>query len=205
MFLRVVQLSLLDQTCIKIPPFKCILFAKKTHKGGVCVFSHSVVSNSLRPHGLYPTRLLCPWNFSGKNTGVGCHSLLLGIFPTQELNPGLPHCRWILCHLSHQGSLGSFQMLTLRVSIFQVQPRLWNDWCFLPLAWDLQVTIFMENHRKITAMTFGKYQYSVSGTYFFITINKCLAPISYFQIMEVGPKCLQCDCSTIHQGKQNVA
>ena len=40
----------------------------------------------------------------GKNTGVGCHALLQGIFPTQELNPGLPHCRWILYHLSHQGS-----------------------------------------------------------------------------------------------------
>ena len=40
----------------------------------------------------------------GKNTGVGCHSLLQGIFPTQESNPGLPHCRQILHHLSHQGS-----------------------------------------------------------------------------------------------------
>ena len=35
-----------------------------------------VVSNSLPPHGLQPTRLLCPWNSRGKNTGVGCHSLL---------------------------------------------------------------------------------------------------------------------------------
>ena len=40
----------------------------------------------------------------GKNTGVGCHALLQGIFPTQGLNPGLPHCRWILYCLSHQGS-----------------------------------------------------------------------------------------------------
>ena len=39
----------------------------------------------------------------GKSTGVGCHALLQGIFPTQGLNPGLPHCRWILYHLSHQG------------------------------------------------------------------------------------------------------
>ena len=41
---------------------------------------------------------------SGKNTGVGCHAFLQGIFPTQELNPDLLHCRWILYHLSHQGS-----------------------------------------------------------------------------------------------------
>ena len=34
--------------------------------------------------------------YPGKNAGVGCHALLQGIFPTQELNPGLPHCRWIL-------------------------------------------------------------------------------------------------------------
>ena len=39
-----------------------------------------------------------------KNTGVGCHALLQGIFPTQGSNPGLPHCRPILYHLSHQGS-----------------------------------------------------------------------------------------------------
>ena len=43
--------------------------------------SHSVVSNSLRPHGLYS-----PWNSPGKNTGVGTLSLLQGIFPTQGLN-----------------------------------------------------------------------------------------------------------------------
>ena len=45
-----------------------------------------------------------PWNFPGKNTGVGCHFLLQEIFPTQGLNPGLPHCRQTLYCLSHQGS-----------------------------------------------------------------------------------------------------
>ena len=46
----------------------------------------------------------CPWHSPGKNTGVGCHSLLQGIFPTQGWNPGLPHCRQSLYHLSHKGS-----------------------------------------------------------------------------------------------------
>ena len=55
----------------------------------------SVVSNSLRPHELWPSRLLCPWDFPGKNTGVGCHFLLQGIFLTQGLNSGLLHCRQI--------------------------------------------------------------------------------------------------------------
>ena len=40
----------------------------------------------------------------GKNTGVGYHALLQGIFPSQGSNPGLPHCRWILYHLSQQRS-----------------------------------------------------------------------------------------------------
>ena len=48
--------------------------------------SHLVTSNSLQPHGLWPTRLLSPWNSSGKNTGVGCHFLLQGIFLTQGSN-----------------------------------------------------------------------------------------------------------------------
>ena len=45
-----------------------------------------------------------PWNSPGQNTGAGSCSLLQGIFPTQRLNPSLPHYRWILYQLSHQGS-----------------------------------------------------------------------------------------------------
>ena len=41
------------------------------------------------PHGLQPARLVCPWDSTGKNTGVGCQALLQGIFPTQGLNPCL--------------------------------------------------------------------------------------------------------------------
>ena len=56
-----------------------------------------------------------------QKTGVGCHALLQGIFLTQGSNPGLPHCRWILYHLSHQGSplltISSVQVLS-RVRLF---------------------------------------------------------------------------------------
>ena len=45
------------------------------------------------PHGLQSTRLLCPWDSPGKNTGVGCRFLLQEIFPTQGLNPSIPHYR----------------------------------------------------------------------------------------------------------------
>ena len=55
------------------------------------MLSHSVVSDSLRPHGLQPTRLLCPWDISGKNTGAGSHFPLQRISLTQGLNPHLQH------------------------------------------------------------------------------------------------------------------
>ena len=50
--------------------------------------SHSVMSDSLRPHGLKPARFLHPWNSPGKNTGMGCYLLLQGIFLTQGLKQG---------------------------------------------------------------------------------------------------------------------
>ena len=64
-----------------------------------CVFSHLVMPNSLWPCGLYSL-----WNSPGQNPGVGILSLIQGIFPTQGLNPGVPHCRQILYQLSYQGS-----------------------------------------------------------------------------------------------------
>ena len=64
--------------------------------------SCSVVSDSLRPHGLYS-----PCNSPGQDTGVGSLSLLQGIFPTQGLEPGLLHCRRILYQLSHREALST--------------------------------------------------------------------------------------------------
>ena len=83
----------------------------------------------MHPHGLQPARLLCPWDSPGKNTGVGCHALLQEIFPTQGSNPGLPHFRWILYHLSHQGSprlLGQVAYLFSRTA-----PNVTFDGCTL--------------------------------------------------------------------------
>ena len=69
------------------------------------------MSDSLRHCGLSPTRLLCPWDSPGKNTGVGCHALLQGIFPTQGWNShllrllhwqeGSFHFLCVLSHFSH--------------------------------------------------------------------------------------------------------
>ena len=69
------------------------------------VLSHSVVSDFfLTPMNYSPSGSSAHGDSPGKNTGVGCHALLQGIFPTQGSNPGLPHCRQILSSLSHQGS-----------------------------------------------------------------------------------------------------
>ena len=64
-------------------PFTCCLHWMSS---AMCAKVTSVLSNSLGPHGLYPTRLHCPWDSPGKNTGVGCHALLQEIFLTQGSN-----------------------------------------------------------------------------------------------------------------------
>ena len=79
---------------------------------------HSVVSDSLRHHGLYS-----PWNSPGQNTGVGSLSLRQGIFPTQGSNPGLLHCRWILYQLSHKGSPRILEWVAYPFSRVSSQPR----------------------------------------------------------------------------------
>ena len=64
----------------------------------------SVMSDSLQPHGLQSIRLLCPWDFPDKNTGVGCHFFLQGILPTQGLNPCLLHWQMDSLPLAPPGS-----------------------------------------------------------------------------------------------------
>ena len=98
---------------------------KPMERGGSWATVHGVTKESDVTEGqnnklcavlvLSRVRLCDPMNYSlpgssaqgnspPKNIGVGCHALLQGIFQTQESNPGLPHCRRILYHLSHQGS-----------------------------------------------------------------------------------------------------
>ena len=62
-------------------------------------------------------------NSPGQNTGVGSLSLLQGILPTQGLNPGLPHCRWILYQLSHKGSPRILEWVAYPFSSRSSQPR----------------------------------------------------------------------------------
>ena len=73
-------------------------------EGKVNVLVAQWVSDSLQLHGLWPSRLLCPWNYPGKTTGEGSHSLLQGNLPHPGLNPSLLDYRHTIHLLSHQGS-----------------------------------------------------------------------------------------------------
>ena len=77
----------------------------------ICVLSYSVVSDSLRPYGLEPIRLLRPWDSPGMHTGVVAIPSP-GDLPDPGSNPCLLPCRWILYHLSHQGSPGMYWVLS---------------------------------------------------------------------------------------------
>ena len=93
--------------------------------------SCSVMSNSLRPHWLQPARLLCPWNSLGKNTGVGCHFLLEGLFLTQGSNLCLLHCKKIIYHLSHQRSNCGFTSVHWEFNITQIYCEFNNAFQFI--------------------------------------------------------------------------
>ena len=94
------------------------------------------------PMGCSPPGSSVRGDSPGKNTGVGGHALLQGIFPTQGSNLGLSHCRWILYSLSHQGSLTVLYLLLKNLHHFLPRLLHWyperriNDLCTVPLtAW----------------------------------------------------------------------
>ena len=92
------------QICVsRGSPFSNISHACTT-SAVCCAVQCSAVSDSFDPMDWSPPGSSVQGDSPGKNTGVGCHALLQGFFPTQGSNPSLPHCRRILSHLNHQGS-----------------------------------------------------------------------------------------------------
>ena len=86
------------------PKSKSQIFQRlKLYSIGSVEISNEQQRDSLQPQGLQPTRLLHPWDFPGKSTGVRCHFLLQGIFLNQGSNPCLPRCKQMPYCLSHQG------------------------------------------------------------------------------------------------------
>ena len=90
----------------------CLLEVRQLLLGGGGLLAKSCQS-LFRPHGLQAARLLCPWHFPGKNTGVGCYFLLQGIFPVQGSNLCLLHWQVDSLPLSHQGSLTVYDLLQM--------------------------------------------------------------------------------------------
>ena len=126
----------------------------------------SDVSDSLRPQGLYPARLLCPWDSPGKNTGVGCHSLLQGIILTQRLNPSLWHFKQILYHLSHQGSLKKLFFISLssgvgRTFIFLLSHGLMRLPIFCMFSWAESLKMALHAWIFILAILYLFYTWSL--------------------------------------------
>ena len=106
--------------------------------------SHSVVSNSLQPHGIYS-----PWNSPGQNTAVGSLSLLQGIFPTQGSNPELLHCGWIFYQLSHKG----------------------NTWCAINVKFQRQTFCLPSHFFPVCCIWDSKYTSHQGSSFFFFPRN----------------------------------
>ena len=113
LFLSPLQTFSKMSVCVCVYMYVCV-----THIIGICAQSLQSCP-TLRARGLQ-ARLLCPGDSPGKNTGVGCHALLQGIFPTQGLNPGLLHVscidRWVLYHCASWESL--YVYIHTRIIIF---------------------------------------------------------------------------------------
>ena len=87
------------------------------------VLSHSAVSDSVTPRTMSMPGSSVHGNFLGKSTRVHCHALLQAIFPTQGLNPGLPHCRRTLYRLGHRRSPMILEWIAYPFSRVSSQPR----------------------------------------------------------------------------------
>ena len=105
-----------------------------------------------------------PWNSPGQNTGVGSLSFLQGIFPTQGLNPGLPHCGQILYQLSHKGSPTILEWVAYSFSRGSSQPRYQTrvsytaGWFFINWAIrEAQVIIFRHKREENPAICNSVY------------------------------------------------
>ena len=107
--------NILKKCCFPVPS---VMFRSAQTSMCVHVLSHSVVSDSLRPHGQEPAMLFRPWR------GLACPSP--GDLPNPGTNSGLQHCRWILYHLSHQGSTRILEWVAYPFSRGTSHPRNWT-------------------------------------------------------------------------------
>ena len=119
-------------------------FPSPMHKSAKWKWSRSVMSDSSRPHGLQPTRLLHPWDFPGKSTGVGCHCLLrvfcnMDVLKYFEIRFGVPRRRQALSALRHWTKCSNCRKEQKFSGFFQFPSDLnINFWCWpwcIPSDW----------------------------------------------------------------------
>ena len=131
------------------------------------------MSDSLWPHGLYAARLLCPWDFTGKNTGVGWHFLLQGICLTRSASPSL---QAVSIPLSHQGSTVITLILFLPLPWTEKPGGLqsigshrvrheWSDWVHTH-----SFSLFLAGSSSSTQMLHVRNSTAKSRTYFLYTV-----------------------------------
>ena len=140
------------------------------HESEKWKWSHSVVSYPQRPHGLQPSRLLHPWDFPGKSTGVGCHCLLqysqasLSIISSQSYSNSCPSSWWCLQSFPASGSFPMNQFFTSRsqsvgdsVSASVLTMNI-QDW--FPLGWTSWISLqFKGLSRVLSNTTVQKHQF----------------------------------------------
>ena len=140
--------------------------------------SHSVVSDSLWPHGLYS-----PQNSPGQNTGVGSLSLFQGIFPTQGMNPGLLHCRRLLYQLSHKGGPGILEWVAYPFSSKSSWPR---------------------NQTRVSCIAGGYFtNWAIREAQPDVSISRFYSIIYLTKLQESHPKVYHIDCEKWYQHANN--
>ena len=93
--------------------------------------SRSVMPYSLQSHGLYPTRLICPWGFSRQEYWSGLPCRHPGDLSNPGIEPRSPHCRRILYHLSHQWSSCILEWIAYSFTRESAQPKNWTEISFI--------------------------------------------------------------------------
>ena len=133
-------LSIMNWTVL--PPNSCVeILAFSTSRAAVLCLVAQSSPTLCDPMDCSSPGSSVHWDSPGKNTGVGCHALLQGIFSTQKSNPGLPHCRWILYQLNYQGSPTVLHTVTLFENTITEDVKMssyWRRWPTKPIwLWSL--------------------------------------------------------------------
>ena len=138
------NLMLSPGVCVCACVCVCMHACTRTHA------SHSVVSDSLPPHGLQPAKLLCLWNSPGKNTGVGCHSLLHGRL-YQKMSYILEHPVGVYWELKNYLVLGKkiAPCLVAKSKVLSMEGK--NTPTFPFKVFPVTVQLYFFRHRKSAA------------------------------------------------------